>query len=276
MTMSHGFHAPPTFLHRPEGRLAYDVSGEGPLVICLPGMGDIRSTYRFLTPALVDAGFRVATMDLRGHGDSDATFSSYDDEAAAGDLVALAQELGGQAIVAGSSMGAGAAVIAAAQRPDLVTGLVLFGPFVRNPSLNPVLRLLFRVMMVPLWARPVWKAYLPTLYAGRRPDDFMAQRDAMISALKRPGHTRAFARTTRTTHAPAEALLGDVTAPSLVVMGTLDPDFPDQQGEAAWIAARLDSEVVMVDDAGHYPQSQRPDVVVPAVVAFAERVTSRA
>ena len=36
-------------------------------------MGDLRSVYRFLAPELVGAGYRVATMDLRGHGDSDAT-----------------------------------------------------------------------------------------------------------------------------------------------------------------------------------------------------------
>ena len=40
-------------------------------------MGDLRSVYRFLAPALVEARYRVATMDLRGHGDSDATFERY-------------------------------------------------------------------------------------------------------------------------------------------------------------------------------------------------------
>ncbi|HYM84544.1 MAG TPA: alpha/beta hydrolase, partial [Candidatus Dormibacteraeota bacterium] len=28
---------------RPGGRIAYDVAGEGPLVVCVPGMGDLRS-----------------------------------------------------------------------------------------------------------------------------------------------------------------------------------------------------------------------------------------
>lgn len=55
-------------LVRPEGRIAYDVAGAGPLVICAPGMGDLRSVYRFLAPELVHAGYRVATMDLRGRG----------------------------------------------------------------------------------------------------------------------------------------------------------------------------------------------------------------
>ena len=143
------------FLDRPEGRVAYDVRGSGPLVVCVSGMSDLRSTYRHLVGPVVEAGFRVATTELRGHGDSDATFSSYDDQAAASDLVALVEELGGPAVVVGHSMGAVAAVSAAAARPELVSGLVLVGPFVRDPALNPVVRGLSRLMMQPAWIRPV-------------------------------------------------------------------------------------------------------------------------
>src|SRR5512140_2172703 len=77
------------FLDRPGGRIAYDLAGAGPLIVCTPGMGDLRSSYRFLAPALVAAGYRVATMDLRGHGDSDPTFAECDDVAAGTDVVAL-------------------------------------------------------------------------------------------------------------------------------------------------------------------------------------------
>ncbi len=265
-----------TFLHRPEGRIAYDVRGDGPLVVCVSGMSDLRSTYRHLVGPLVDAGFRVATMELRGHGDSDTTFTAYDDEAAATDIVALVEELGGPAVVVGHSMGAGAAVIAAAARPELCAGLTLVGPFVRDAALNPVVRGLFRLMMQPAWIRPVWKAWLPGLHAGQRPDDFDAHQTAVLEALARPGHRRALARTTRTTHRPATEVIADVTAPALVVMGELDKDFPDPAAEARWVADQLDGEVLMVPEAGHYPHSQRPDLVAPALVAFAQRVTARA
>ena len=96
-------------------------------------MGELRSVYRFTVPALVAAGYRVATMDLRGHGDSDATFGRYDDVAAGGDVVALVEHLGGPAVVIGSSMGAGAAAWAAAERRDLVTGLVLWARSCATP-----------------------------------------------------------------------------------------------------------------------------------------------
>src|SRR5258706_7539642 len=53
------------YLEVPGGRLAYDDTGTGPLVVCLPGLGDLRASYRFLAPRLVAAGDRVVTIDLR-------------------------------------------------------------------------------------------------------------------------------------------------------------------------------------------------------------------
>jgi len=265
-----------SYLTRPGGRIGYDMAGEGPLVVLVPGMGDLRAGYRFLAPALRVAGYRVACTDLRGHGDSDATFSSYGDEETAGDVAALVGELGGPAVIVGNSMASGAAVLAAAQWPELVSGLVLVGPFVRNPAVGAVQRLVLRVAMAPPWAAVSWKSYLPKLYAGRRPADFGEYRDQVVASLRRPGYARAFSLTTRTSHAPAEARLADVTAPVLVVMGEQDPDFPDPRAEADWIASALRAEVVMVPEAGHYPQSQRPEITTGAIQRFLESVPSRA
>jgi pimeloyl-ACP methyl ester carboxylesterase len=231
-------------------------------------MGDLRSTYRFLAPALRAAGYRVAVTDLRGHGDSDAGFASYGDAETAGDIIALVEALGGPAVILGNSMAAGSAVIAAAERPELVSGLVLVGPFVRDPATSTFQRVLFRFAMTPLWAAAVWKSYLPRLYAGRRPDDFGAYRGQVVAALHRPGHARAFSRTTHTSHAAAVARVGAVKAPTLVLMGEQDPDFKDPKSEAAWIADALHGRAVMVPASGHYPQSQRPDITIDAVLGF--------
>ena len=222
------------------------------------------------------AGYRVACADLRGHGDSDATFTSYGDEETAGDVIALIEALGGPAVVVGNSMGAGAAVLRRGRRPELVSGLVLVGPFVRNGKTSTMQRLLLRAAMAPPWAALSWKSYLPKLYAGQRPADFGEYRDQVIASIRRPGYAKAFSRTTRTSHDPAEARLADVTAPALVVMGEQDPDFPDPRTEADWIARALRAEVVMVPEAGHYPQSQRPDITAGAVLRFLESVQGRA
>jgi hypothetical protein len=40
----------PSYLDRSEGRVAYEVAGDGPLVVLVPGMGDLSSAYRFLAP----------------------------------------------------------------------------------------------------------------------------------------------------------------------------------------------------------------------------------
>ncbi len=263
------------FIDRPGGRVAYEVHGRGPLVVLVPGMGDLRQSYRFLAPALLDAGYRVASSDLRGHGDSDATFDAYGDEETAGDIVALIDTLGGPAVIVGNSMAAGAAVIAAATRPEQVTGLVLVGPFVRNGG-GAVQRLVLRAALAPWWAAATWKRYLPTLYAGQRPSDFSTYRERVVASLRRPGYAKAFSVTTRLSHDPAEARLREVTAPTLVVMGTRDPDFKDPRAEAEWIAERLHATVVMIEEAGHYPQSQQPRATFDAVGAFLSGVVPHA
>src|SRR5215471_18057653 len=139
-------------LDRPGGRIGYDVSSDGPLVVCVPRMGELRGVYRFTVLALAAAGLRAATMDLRGHGDSDATFASYDDVAAGSDALALIEHLGGPAVLIGNSMGAGAGVWAAAEQPGQVAGLALVGPFVRNPKISPLMRWAFRLAMSGPWA----------------------------------------------------------------------------------------------------------------------------
>ena len=137
---------------------------------------------------------------------------------------------------------AGSAVVAAARRPGLISGLVLTGPFVRNAKTSVMQRLLLRVAMAPPWAAISWKSYLPKLYAGRRPADFGEYRDQVVASLRRPGHAKVFSATTRL---------------------------------ADWIGHALHGQVVMVPEAGHYPQSQRPDITTAAVVRFLESVQGR-
>lgn len=262
-----------SYLSRPQGRIAYDRAGEGPLVLLVPGMGDLRTTYRFLVPDLVTAGFTAISVDLRGHGDSDVGFSSYGDVETAEDLTALLDELGAPAVVVGNSMSAGAGAYMAAVRPDLVRGLVLVGPFVRNAKVSGALKIMMRVALARPWIPITWRYYVPSLYAGRRPADFSDHMDAVVGSLKRPGYASAFAALARSLdHDVVERRLGQVRTPTLVVMGELDPDFPDPEAEARWIAETLDGDVVMVPEAGHYPHAQRPDLVGPALVDFSTTV----
>jgi pimeloyl-ACP methyl ester carboxylesterase len=256
-------------LARPGGHIAFDVVGTGPLVVCAPGMGDLRSVYADLASDLAAAGFTVATMDLRGHGASDTTFSSYGDAETAGDLLALVDLLGGPAVLVGNSMSAAAGVLAAAREPAAVAGLVLIGPFVRRVPISRATRFALRVGLVRPWGPRVWAAYYAkTLNPGRKPAGLDAHVKALRAAGARPGAWRAFVATTRTTRDEAESVLRNVATPTLVVMGDADPDFPDPAAEAALVAERLGGTVLMVPGAGHYPQAQWPEVVSPRLAEF--------
>lgn len=263
-------------LQRPTGRIAYSLSGEGPLVICIPGMGDVRSVYRFLGASLADAGFQVATMDLRGHGDSDATFESYDDIATGTDLIALTEHLGGPAILIGNSMGAAAACWMAAEAPALTAGLVLLGPFVRDRPANLLGTLMLRVALLRPWGPAAWHAYFKRLYPTRRNAEYETHFEEVSESLLKPGHWDAFRKTARSSHRPVQARLGQVQVPTLVVMGDKDPDFPDPEAEARWIAEQLHGKVLMVPGAGHYPHAEFPELVSPAIVEFLRRITPSA
>jgi pimeloyl-ACP methyl ester carboxylesterase len=68
-----------------------------------------------------------------------------------------------------------------------------------------------------------------------------------------------------------EARLGAVRAPTLVVMGTKDPDFPDPAAEAAIVAGLLHGAVAMVEGVGHYPHAEAPEVAAPLILGFLAR-----
>jgi pimeloyl-ACP methyl ester carboxylesterase len=132
------------FLDITGGQIAYDVTGEGPLIVLSHGIGDRRQAFRFLGPELARAGFRVAAADMRGHGESSlGDWKSISRTDVAGDLVALIRHLGGPAVIVGHSLPGGAATIAAATAPDLVSGVVEVGPFTRKVaySLGGLLRI---------------------------------------------------------------------------------------------------------------------------------------
>ena len=122
-----------SYFTRPEGSLAYsDYGGTGELVIMLPGMGALRNEYRYLAPALSDAGYRAVTLDLRGQGESSVPWSAYDVPSVGGDILALIDHLGGgPAHVIGTSFAPAPAVWAAVERPESIRSLVLISPFVR-------------------------------------------------------------------------------------------------------------------------------------------------
>jgi len=257
-----------SYLDRPDGRIAFDdTSGGGPLVVLLPGMGDRRATYRYLTPLLTGAGYRVVTMDLRGMGESTTGWPDYSRAAVGSDLVALLDHLdAGPAVLVGNSYSAGGIVRAAAERPDRVAGIVPLDGFFRAMELGRLVRLGARVM-----ARfpRLWSMYYRSLFATAKPADLTAYRAGLVTMLRDPARRAALREMFLLPDNHAERWVPDVRCPVLVVMGTKDPDFSDPAAEARLQAELLHGgDVAMIDGAGHYPYAEYPQRTFDALRPF--------
>jgi pimeloyl-ACP methyl ester carboxylesterase len=256
------------YLEHQGGKLAYDDAGSGPLVICVPSMGDLRGEYRFLIPQLVAAGYRAISLDVRGHGESSTDWPDFSVAGIGSDILALIRHLNaGPAIIIGTSMAAGAGVWAAAEAPTLISGLVLIGPFVRGDG-DRALQLMFAALFARPWGPSMWLKYYSTLYPTRKPADFTEYSAALLANLKSPGRMEALHHMLNASKAASEQRLPRVTAPVVVLMGSKDRDFKDPEGEATWVANSLRSTYTMIENAGHYPHAEMPEVTGPVILSF--------
>ena len=270
------------FLDHAGGRLSYDVTGDGPLVVLSPGMGDLRQSYRFLAPRLARAGYRVATADLRGHGDSSLGWPSITRTDVAGDLIALIRHLGGPAVIVGQSLSGGAATIAAAKEPGVVAGIVEINPFTltQKTDLGALLRVRryrrggLRLMGTQLFrSLSQWLSYLNVAYPTK-PADWAEYTAELTAKLREPGRMAEFMKTSKSTPADAQAQLPNVQCPALIIMGAEDPDFPDPRAEGEAVVAALPAglgALAVIPGAGHYPHAQTPDQVAALVIPFLEK-----
>lgn len=260
------------WLERPGGRIAYDVQGEGPLLVCMPGMGDLRQSYRFLAPRLAEAGYRVATMDLRGLGESSAAWDDHGQRAMGEDALALVERLGGPAVIVGHSFTPDSAVWAAAEVPELVVGTVLLGPWARRPPLPAWKEFAFRRVVKSPW---LWSLFYRALYPGTKPEDFSDYLRALRRSLRAPERREAFARIAAPEAVDALEARERFEGPALIVMGDRDPDFADPAAEAEAMRtslSRSQARVVMIADCGHYPHAQRPAETADAILTFLREI----
>ncbi|MDW4573978.1 alpha/beta hydrolase [Microbacterium sp. M3] len=109
--------------------IAYDETGDGPVVVIVNGAMSRAADAAGLASALTDAGFRAVTWDRRARGASgDATGSTPEREVE--DLAAVIAATGGEAAVLGHSSGAVLALLAAS-RGVPVSALFLSEPPMR-------------------------------------------------------------------------------------------------------------------------------------------------
>ena len=258
------------FFERPEGSLAFsDYGGHGQPVLMMPGMGALRSEYRYLAPKLYEAGFRPVAADVRGHGESSVPWKSYEIPAVGGDILALIEYLeAGPVHLICTSKSAGAGVWAAAERPDRIRSLTLIGAFARQVEMNPVMGALFWLMMnnpLRVW---FWTKYYGSIYPSQKPPDFNDYINRLTENLKQPGRFAASNAFGNASLQLAEERLSRVKAPTLIIMGTKDPDFPDPVAEGEYLAQQTGGNLEIMEGAGHYPQTEMPEKTAPLVINF--------
>jgi len=156
--------------------------------------------------------------------------------------------LGGPAVLVGHSFAGGAVTIAATREPELVTAAVEIDPFTRVPktSIRDLLtnrqyrtgavRVLGTALTGSVGRR---SAYLDLAYPGPKPADWDSELAALQTTMGEPGRMRALRTMVFSDSKQAETQLPSLHCPTMVIMGTLDPDWTDPHAEAEAIVAAL-------------------------------------
>ncbi|MCC6624631.1 MAG: alpha/beta hydrolase [Deltaproteobacteria bacterium] len=265
---------------------------DGPPIVLLHGFPETWWSWRHQFGPLVEAGHRVIAPDLRGYGASTRR-GPFDLATLARDIEALLRALGAApAVVVGHDWGGAIAWRLGAYHPDIVKKLVVIDcplPHVlerqlaRRPSREQMRRswyiYFFQLPLLPEWLlgrrgagnviavirgnsverRHQSAAELAPMREAAR--SFAARR-AMLGVY-RAAFRDALRRRLRPVEPPP------VAAETLLVWGLDDPALGFDAlvpGTERW-APRL--RVEPLPGVGHFPQSERPDLVNPLLVDFA-------
>jgi pimeloyl-ACP methyl ester carboxylesterase len=256
-----------------------DFGGEGPLVVCVHGLGGSYANWVGLAPLLARRA-RVLAVDLAGHGRTPAAGRRTDVRANQRLLDRFLTEVAGRpTVLVGNSMGGMISVMQASAAPDTVAGLVLLNPALPRPRgvrQDPEIARLFAGVMLP-WLGEFMLArrrarYTPeemvadtmrrcTADPVRVPADLLtAQADVIRERSLQPDIDKAFVAAARSVvyallARPAQlaGMVSTVRQPTLLVHGAADRLVP--VGVARHLAAqRPDWRVEILDGFGHLPQ----------------------
>ena len=250
---------------------------EGRVVLLLHGWGASAYNYRYVIPALAEAGLQAIAPDLRGHGGSDkpADPDRYSSGAMVDHVIGLLERLGvTPAVAVGQSIGGAIVLDLAARRPDLVPAAVLLSSI----GFTHLRRVeLLRRLAVWRWGRPrasrwVIELVMHRIYGVRRRwtghdvDAYLAplrDRDAVAALMSL---VRSFDFGPRD-HALA-ACLGSRLH---LVFGERDRPVPCR--EAVAHARRFtNARITVLGGVGHVPAEEVPDEVVAMIVDAARSV----
>ena len=250
------------------------ITGEGsPTLLFAHGFGCDQSMWRHVTPAFARRA-TVALFDHVGAGASD--LDAYDPEkydslrGYAQDVVEICEALGrGPVVFVGHSVSATIGVIAAADRPDLFSGLVLICPsprYANAPDYNGGFEEadLYELLDLLDKNQLEWSGALSPVVMGSGHE---AQEGEWRESVCRmaPSVAKQFARVTFLSDNRED--FHRVRTPTLLVECSEDALAPAQVG--AWVRDAISgSERVVLDVSGHCPHMSDPDTVVAALDGF--------
>ncbi|MBB4683362.1 alpha/beta fold hydrolase [Amycolatopsis jiangsuensis] len=220
-------------------RLCYTEFGHGErVVVLMHGIMFTRRMHAPLARRLARAGFRVITLDLLGHGDSDRPTQSwrYSMPAFGEQALALLDHLAlPDAVVGGTSLGANVALEVGVREPERARGLLVEMPVLDNAIVAGLLTfspLLFAARFLPVTVRGVAAAANLVPHGSQWVDvitDTLSQEPEPMAALL---HGVLFGRI-----APPKSIRRGITTPALVIGHEGDPIHPF--GDAGSLAGDL-------------------------------------
>ncbi|WP_040794217.1 alpha/beta fold hydrolase [Nocardia higoensis] len=255
--------------------LSYDVSGTGPLVVLVMGAGSPGRVWRtYQVPALVEAGFRVATMDNRGIAPSAECAGGMRVEDLVADTAALIEHLGGgPAHVVGTSMGARVVQELALARPELVRRAVMLAtvgrphPLARTLNLGEQALHDKRVQLPPEYAAAVKVMLNLSPHTVQDPAKAQEWLDIFEFGASATPSAGVRAQLGMDRSQDRLAAYARITAPSLVV------GFADDRMAPAFLGREVaeaipDSRYVEIERCGHLGYLERPEEVNRVIIDF--------
>ncbi|WBQ08457.1 alpha/beta fold hydrolase [Kribbella sp. CA-293567] len=258
--------------------LTYDVVGDGDLVVLVMGTGAKGNVWTLhQVPALVGAGYRVATFDARGispaprpAGDA---FPRMTIDDLVDDVAQLIEHLGGPAHVVGTSLGARVVQELALSRPELVRRAVAMAAHGRLDEVNRRLsageRELFDSSVeLPAEYRAALDAILYLSPATLR-DPANARHWLAVLAFS-AGPMGPGERGQREVSAQLEnrlAAYGAITTPLLAIGFADDRRIPPFLGREVADAVP-GAQYVEIPDAGHFGYLEQPETVNQVIIDF--------
>jgi pimeloyl-ACP methyl ester carboxylesterase len=252
-------------------RLRYVRRGQGPPVVLLHGLAASLYTWKDVLPALA-AHHDVIALDLPGFGGSDIP-ETLDGPAEVQAVLALLDRLGvARASLVGNSLGGAIAVAIAAREPGRVDRLVLVDAAGYNFARGDRPWLLRLMGAAPAGVarafpiRPLVRVALRQIFHDRRLIT-PTRIEEVAAPLRRPGAAgavRAILLSTDSLGLPG--IVRTVHAPTLVLWGRFDTWVAP--GDAAKFAADIPGAQVVMLDAGHMPQEERPAETAALIESF--------